>query len=129
MEKLRGGATGRNFGDKLWGETAGRNFRRNYGRNSGEIIAKIRGGIRKTLWQKVVFFERVLETAWPRSHQKIYGGGSCASVSATRAARAVRTQARGQPYRQHYFTISLFLDDAARRAHAVEQGVAHLAWA
>ena len=30
-----------------------------------------------------MFFERVLETAWPRSHQKIYGGGSCASVSAT----------------------------------------------
>ena len=38
---------------------------------------------------EVVFFERVLETAWPRSHQKIYGGGSCASVSATIILEAV----------------------------------------
>ena len=85
VEKLRGENTGRNFGDELLGETAGRNSWRNYGRNSGEIIARIRGGERKIVWEKVVFFERVLETAWPRSHQKIYGGGSCASVSATKS--------------------------------------------
>ena len=84
VEKLWGENTGRNFGDELLGETAGRNFWRNYGRNSGEIIAEIRGRVRKIVWERVVFFERVSETAWPRSHQKIYGGGSCASVSATK---------------------------------------------
>jgi hypothetical protein len=45
----------RNFGHALLGETAGRNFWRNYGRNSGEIIAKIRGGVRNIVWEKMCF--------------------------------------------------------------------------
>ena len=62
--------------EKLWEKLRG-----NYSQNQGRREENRMG--------ENVFFERVLETAWPRSHQKIYGGGSCASVSATIILEAV----------------------------------------
>jgi hypothetical protein len=75
VEKLWGENTGRNFGDELLGETAGRNFWRNYGRNSGEIIARIRGGERKIVWEKMCFLKEFWKPLGHEVTRKFTGAG------------------------------------------------------
>ena len=65
----------RNFGHELLGETAGRNFWRNYGSNSGEIIAKIRGGVRKIVWEKMCFWKEFRKPLGHEVTKKLTGAG------------------------------------------------------